>query len=692
MGKSGLLDPQTTMLNDSWTTLRRYRLPALLTATIAAGGILLVHASQTLGSEAFYGDHPSIYFAFAALLFATEFRPMPSLTDDTELTASWAFAFTLLFVAPVAGAAGAVVITSTVNDLINRKRPDRTLFNAAQFALSLAAGGAVGSLITDVRAVAAGAPVTASWLVAVLVACAVGFAVNSVFVSVAVALHASLPVVEMVRRSLGINLGMDGLLLALAPIFVVVGLQSLLLVPLLLATVWIIFKSAALALRNKHEATHDQLTGIPNRRMFEDHLALVVEAAKGSRQQFALVQIDLDGFKGINDRLGHHYGDQVLKAVAARLASSERLNDQCARLGGDEFALLFLDIRSASDASAIADRALGRIAEPLDIDGVPLRVGASLGVAVFPDHGDDPQRLMHHADMAMYEAKRQGGGVQIYQPGADDDGPGRIELLSDLAVATDEDQFVLDYQPKFEIDSGRLTMVEALVRWHHPQYGLVPPGWFMPQAEQTDLINQLTDHIIEMAARQLRTWLDAGIDVPVAVNVSARNLHDLRFPSRVKGILDCYRIEGRSLEVEITENSVMEDPSRSAQVLADLRGFGITVAIDDFGTGYSSLSTLRDLTLDRIKIDRSFVTSLATDQGDQTIARSVIELAHNLGLTTVAEGVESIEVLDILRNLGCDEVQGFLLARPQRAEALEPMLRIGSADLGALADQPVITR
>ncbi|MEM7324828.1 MAG: bifunctional diguanylate cyclase/phosphodiesterase [Actinomycetota bacterium] len=686
-----VISPAPIMLEDIRTTLRGHRLSALLLCTIAAGALLLVHATRTLEDEPFYGDHPLIFLAFCGLLFAAELRPMPSLTDETELTASWAFAFTLLFVAPLAGAVGAVMVCSTINDLRNRKRLDRTLFNAAQFALSLTAGGAVGSLITDVRAVADGEPVTPSWLVAVLLACAVGFAANSVFVSVAVAFHAGLPVPEMLRRSLGINLGMDGLLLALAPIFVVVGLESLLLVPLLLATVWIIFNSAALALRNKHEATHDQLTGIPNRRMFEDHLALVMDAARGTRQQFALVQIDLDGFKGINDRLGHHYGDLVLKAVASRLTSNERLNDQCARLGGDEFALLFLDIRSLGDASTIANRALARIAEPLDVEGVPLRVGASLGVAVFPVHGDEPQRLMHHADMAMYEAKRQGGGVRVYEPGEDDDGPGRIELLTDLAVATVEDQLVLEYQPKFEIDSGRLTMVEALVRWHHPEHGVVPPGWFMPQAEQTDLINRLTDQIIEMAARQLRDWRNAGIDVPVAVNVSARNLHDLRFPSRVKATLDRYEIDGRSLEVEVTENSVMEDPSRSGKVLSELRSLGITVAIDDFGTGYSSLSTLRDLTLDRIKIDRSFITGLATDTGDLTIARSVIELAHNLGMSTVAEGVETNEVLEMLRSLGCDEVQGFLLARPQPAEALEAMLRAGRTDLGTLIDQPVST-
>ncbi|MEM9135203.1 MAG: EAL domain-containing protein [Actinomycetota bacterium] len=666
---------------------RNHRLTILLIGTVIAGGALLMQSFRNLDGEPFYGRHPAIYLVFVFLLFATELQPVPSLTDDTELTASWAFAFTLLLISPIAGSVVAVMATSIANDLLGRKRIDRMLFNAAQFALSLVGGGLAGYLIADIDSVADGGPVTVRWLVGVLVACAVGFGANSVFVSVAVALHTGLPVAEMLRRSVGINLGMDGLLLALAPVFAVIALQSLFLVPLLLVTVFIIFKSAALALRNKHEATHDQLTGIPNRRMFEDHLALLMEASRRGKRSFALVQIDLDGFKGINDRLGHHYGDQVLKAVATRLVSDERLNDQCARLGGDEFALLFLDVASVDDAQAIAERALGRISDSLEIEGVPLRVGASLGVAIFPDHGEDPQRLMHHADMAMYEAKRAGGGVCVYSATSDDDSPGRIELLADLANAVEGDQFTLDYQPKVDISTGRIAMVEALVRWHHPAYGTVPPGWFMPQAEQTDLITSLTDHIIDQAAHQIQIWRRSGIEMPVAVNVSARNLHDLRFPGRVRDTLDRYDLPGSLLEVEVTENSVMEDPRRSALVLTELREIGITVAIDDFGTGYSSLSTLRDLTLDRIKIDRSFVTSLASDDGDLTIARSVIELAQNLGLATVAEGVETLDVLEILRELGCDEVQGFLLSHPLSADAIHPLLLAGRIEMATPVPQ-----
>ena len=665
------------------TILRPHRLGLLMATTIAAGAALIFGGFMTLDGSPFYGDHPAAYAVFVVLLFATELRPMPSLTDDTELTASWAFAFTLLFIAPTAGAVAAVAVSPLIADIKQRKPISRTLFNSAQFALSLAGGGVVGSWVGDLSSVSAGEPVTVRWLAAVLVACAVGFALNSLFISVAIALHTGLPVWVMIRRSVGVNLGMDGLLLALAPIFVVVGLQSLVLVPLLLITVWVIFKSASLALSNKHEATHDQLTGIPNRRIFEDYAEMLVQAADADSDHFALVQIDLDGFKGINDRLGHHYGDQVLREIASRLADGERSSDHAARLGGDEFALLYVNIRSVEEAVAISERVLARVSEPLDIDGVPLRVGASFGIAVYPEHADDAQRLMHNADIAMYEAKRNGGGVAVYQPSASDPGPGRLSLLADLTNAVGTDQLSLEYQPKVDIMSGRITMVEALIRWDHPVKGRIPPSWFMPQAEQTDLISGLTDQVLRMAVAQTRCWRDLGLEMPIAVNVSARNLHDLRFPDRVRAVLADFDIEGDCIEIEVTENSVTDDPVRSASVLGQLRELGHSIAVDDFGTGYSSLSTLRDLTIDRVKIDRSFVTDLATQPGDLMIARSVIELAHNLHMATVAEGVESPEVLQILRDLGCDEIQGFLAGRPAPAEELLPLLRLGAVDLDA---------
>ncbi len=670
--------------------LRPHRLTFLIWLSVLAAACLWFGTYAELDGASLLGDHPEMFIVFALLLVATELKPMPSLTDDTELTASWAFAFTLLFTAPTAGALAAVGIAPIIGDLRRRKRFDRTLFNAAQFMLSLEFGGLVGSLVGDLSAVADGEPVSLRWLIAVSLACAAGFAANSVFISVAIAFHMGLPVKEMLHRSLGINLSMDGLLLALAPVFVVIGLEALILVPLMLLTVWIIFRSAALALRNKHDATHDQLTGIANRRLFEDHAAMIIEQSKTTGQPFALVHIDLDGFKGINDRLGHHYGDLVLVEVAARLKAGERATDQSARLGGDEFALLIADIGGSVDAENVARRLLGLISAPLDIDGVPLTVGASMGVALFPDHGEDVNELLHHADIAMYEAKACGGGVRVFEGIEESPGPPRFGLLTDLTRAMENGELSLAYQPKVDLDTGRISTVEALLRWHHPTHGAVRPGWFMPQVEQTDLINALTDHVIDMALDQCRQWAEDGISVSIAVNVSARNLHDLKFPERVARKLADQGLDPSVLEIEITENAVMEDPIRSSAVLSRLRAVGVTLAIDDFGTGYSSLSVLRDLEVDRIKIDRSFVTNLALNDGDLTIVRSVIELGHNLGLRAVAEGVETIEAMRVLQAIGCDEVQGFLLAKPVAAAELTPLLRIGRVDLSELAATEVL--
>ncbi len=673
-------------------TLRSLRLPIYVWGVIAGGLAVVIGGLVQLDGTPLTGDHPATFLAFAILLVATEFKPMPSLTDGTELTASWAFAFTLFFLGPTAGAIATVAGVALLADFRGSKRLDRSLFNAAQFALSLSAGGLAGSLVTDLLSVSRGETADLRWLAGVVVACTVGFAINSMFISVAIALHQGLPVLEMIRRSVGINLGMDGLLLALAPIFVVIGLEALVLVPLLLLTVWVIFKSAALALSNKHEATHDQLTNIPNRRMFEDHAALMLDNAENAKSQAAMIHIDLDGFKGVNDRLGHHYGDLVLQEVAERLDGAKRPADLVARLGGDEFAVLLGEINGRDDAEAVARRFLDAIEEPLDIEGVPLAVSASLGVSLYPRHGEDVSTLLHRADLAMYEAKEASGGVQVYSNDQESRMPGRLSLLSELSSAMEAGDLSLVYQPKVDLRTGQITGVEALLRWHHEDHGVVNPSWFMPQAEQTELMTPLTDHIMGVAMAQCEAWHAQGIRITVGVNVSARNLHDLRFPSRVGNLLSQHHLDPAWFEIEITENTVMADPVRSASVLGHLRALGVGISIDDFGTGYSSLASLRQLTIDRIKIDRSFVTDLATRDGDLTIARSVIELGHNLGLKAVAEGIETEEVLNILRDLECDEAQGFLISTPLPAAELTPLLLTGSIDLDALAptDDPTL--
>ncbi len=665
-------------------TINNHRLSLYIAGIVLASIAVHAYAIQSLSGADFTGGYPLAFATFALLLVATELRPMPINGDESVVTASFVFSFALLFLSPLAGALFAVTITALIGDLITRRPWNRALFNAAQLSLSLAVGSFVGSLVSDLHSVANGEQVTTMWLVAVSVACLTGFWANTIFIGIVMALHQGLPVGAIVLRSLATPLGMDGLLLALAPVFVVIGIHGLVLVPLMLITVWAIFRSAAIALSNQHEATHDQLTNIPNRRMFEDHASLVIDKASSAGHMTALIHIDLDGFKGINDRLGHHYGDIVLKEIAKRLVDKKRSIDHVARLGGDEFAIMLGQITNEEDAVRIAQRNLGEIERQLSVEGVPLRVSASLGVAVYPSDGEDVTSLLHHADMAMYHAKQAGTGVEPYSGGEESAMPGRMGLLAELTTAIESNQLHLAYQPKVDIATGRVSCVEALLRWDHPVHGIVPPTWFMPQAEQTDLMTPLTDHILEMAIAQCAEWRAAGFDINVAVNASARNLHDLRFPRRVAAILEQHEADAGWFEVEITENTVLEDPIRTAAVLAELRELGIGLTIDDFGTGYSSLASLRHLTIDRIKVDRSFITDLADQDGDLTIARSVIELGRNLDLKTVAEGVETPEVYRILKELGCDEIQGFFVSIPLQPDALLPVLEAGWIDLDSL--------
>ena len=670
-------------MTDPSSSPRNRRLDVYVAAVILAGvGALAAAVGAVPLRDLAGGDRP-VFVVFCVLLLITELRPMPSLTSSSKITASWTFAFTLIFLAPLGGALLAVGVVSLFVDLQPDGNIKRAAFNAAQFTLSLAVAGLVASQLTDLLAVARGEPITLRWMAGVSVAFAVGFVLNSALISVVIALDQGLPVGEMLRRAIVINLGMDGLLLALAPVFVVIALQAFLLLPFLLLTVWAIFRSASIALANRHEATHDQLTDLPNRRLFEDHARLLLEGAAAADKRAAIIEIDLDGFKGINDRLGHHVGDRVLAEAGERLQTACRSVDHVARLGGDEFAVLLGSVVDRAEAEKVARRFLTALEQPMDIDGVPLAVGASMGVAMFPAHGRDLTTLLYQADMAMYEAKSSQAGVRVYAPSSDADKIGRQSLLSDLSGGIARGELRLAYQPIIEMVTGEINRVECLVRWDHPVRGLVSPDVFIREAEQTELMEGLTDEVLRMALVQCAEWHSRGIRVGIAVNVSARNLHDLRFPNRVAALLAEHNLDAGWLEIEITENTVMQDPVRSSSVLGHLRALGVTLAIDDFGTGYSSLATLRQLTIDRIKIDRSFVTGLAASQGDLTITRSVAELGHNLGLRTVAEGIETPDVLAIARDLGCDEFQGFYASRPVSAVEVTPILAAGRFDIGA---------
>jgi diguanylate cyclase (GGDEF)-like protein/PAS domain S-box-containing protein len=420
----------------------------------------------------------------------------------------------------------------------------------------------------------------------------------------------------------------------------------------------------------RHHALHDALTGLPNRRLLHEQLDTPLGALADDASPPALIILDLDGFKGVNDALGHQAGDALLQQLARRMEGVVRDSDTVARLGGDEFAILVRGTEATSAGmSTLAQQVLKVVEEPFLLSGSRVSLGASLGVAL-AEFGMDSNTLLRRADVAMYVAKRGNYGFAMYSPADEDRSPDRLVLASELRAAIEQNQLVLYYQPKLDLKTEALTGVEALVRWQHPQRGLVPPDEFIGLAEHTGLIEPLSRWVIETALRQCRVWLSEGLSLPIAINLSARSLHDPTLPETLTDLLRMHGLGPELLKVEITESSLMTDPAQAMEVVRRLSLAGIQVSIDDFGTGYSSLSRLRRFSVHELKIDRSFVEHVATDQHDLAIVRSIIDLAHGLGLQAVAEGIEDQASWDLLAELGCDEAQGYHMSRPVSAADL----------------------
>jgi diguanylate cyclase len=430
----------------------------------------------------------------------------------------------------------------------------------------------------------------------------------------------------------------------------------------LVATSWRLLRRSHRRLH--HQALHDGLTGLPNRTLLRDRTGQTIRLADRELAPAALLLLDLDRFKEVNDTLGHHYGDQLLIQVGQRLQATLRKVDTVARLGGDEFAVLLPRIASAEGAVAVARKLQAALAEPFVLEGLSLQVEASIGLAVYPEHGSDPEELLQHADIAMYTAKQTHAGFVLFDPTQDQHSPRKLALLGELRRAIEAEQLLLHYQPKVDAHSVRVLGVEALVRWQHPTHGLIPPSEFIPLAEHTGLISPLTHYVLDAALRQVRQWQRAGHQLSVAVNVSARRLLDLAFPDEVAGLLQKWEVPAQLLVVEITESTIMADPEHAMQVLGRLNQLGVQVSIDDFGTGYSSMAYLKSLPVHELKVDRSFVAQMTSNSRDAVIVRSTVDLGRNLGLRVVAEGVEDQTTLQELDALGCDAVQGYHVSRP----------------------------
>jgi diguanylate cyclase (GGDEF)-like protein len=436
-----------------------------------------------------------------------------------------------------------------------------------------------------------------------------------------------------------------------------------------------LFRIVAVASRRlRHQALHDHLTDLPNRVLLYERMEDAIDAVVRTGGVAALLLIDLDRFKEVNDTLGHDHGDRLLEEVASRLREAVRRGDTLARLGGDEFAVLVRDVPNRGAVAEVAARLQEAMTRPFVINGFTAVLDASVGIAYCPDHGQDVHQLVQRADVAMYDAKRSRTSIETYAEERDPYSAERLQLLGELRAAISAGELVLHYQPKVDVGSDTVLGVEALVRWQHPTRGLLPPGEFVPLAERTGAIGDLTRWVLDTALRQTRAWRDAGRDLTMAVNLAAPNIVDESLPDLVRNLLERWDVPGDRLECEISEHTVMADPHRAISVLERLRALGVRLSLDDFGTGHSSLAYLKRLPLDEVKIDRSFVMGMAENSNDAAIVRSTIDLARNLGLDVVAEGVESAAILRDLGALSCDVAQGFFLSRPLPAWELDGWL------------------
>ncbi|HEY2772356.1 MAG TPA: EAL domain-containing protein [Solirubrobacteraceae bacterium] len=431
-------------------------------------------------------------------------------------------------------------------------------------------------------------------------------------------------------------------------------------------------------------ATTDELTGLANRERFRQRVEGQIADAGPRGTTFAVMLIDLDRFKEVNDTLGHHYGDELLRGLGPRLVASAGDDAVVARLGGDEFAVL--PDASADDVGElerIAERLIECVQEPVLMEGMTLQVGASVGIARFPVDGDDAHTLLRRSDVAMYAAKESHSGCKLYAAELDHHSLRRLSVLSDFRRALNTDEIVVHYQPIVDVEGTSVRGAEGLVRWEHPDLGMIPPGEFIQTVEQSGLIGPLTRHVLERSIMQCAEWRRAGHDLSVAVNLSVRDLLDRSLPGDIEHMLTSYHVPAAALQLEITESMLMSDPERSLATLMRLNELGLCLSVDDFGTGYSSLANLRRMPINELKIDRSFVSPMLQDESDLIIVRSTINLGHDLGLRVIAEGVEDEPTLAHLAHLGCDLAQGYHVSRPLPAEAF-------SAWMGTAGAQPAL--
>jgi diguanylate cyclase (GGDEF)-like protein len=607
-----------------------------------------------------------LLWVVAVLALVGELRPIvtPGKTNPDSGDASLTFCFAALLYWGFPVAASMRAIVSAASAVIGRGAPSRAAFNVAQYTLSLGAAGLV----------LAGAGIhpqpLAPWmpaggqLLALGLAAVTYFAVNFVLVGGAVALHERAPALTTLRKHLPYQAFVSLVLLSAAPLVVVVMARSVLLVLLFLLPLIAIYVNAAMSIQREHQAHHDDLTKLPNRTLLlrQTTQALAEAARTGGRAGFLL--LDLDRFKQVNDTLGHPVGDRLLETVAHRLARSVRPGDMVARLGGDEFAILLPRLRNPGVAREVAARLRAALAEPVELEGMSFGIEASVGIALCPDDATAVELLMQRADVAMYLAKERRTGVETYQFEADRNSAIRLSLLGDLRRGLDLGEVELHYQPKVSLADRRTLGMEAIIRWRHARYGMIMPGDFVPAAEQSYLMRDLTAYLVDGALSQLARWHASGLPVQVSLNLAARDLIDAGLADLVGSGLTEHGLAPGDLMLEINERVLAGEPANVAASLDALAGRGVPICLDDFGAGYSSLVRLKRLPVSEIKIGASFIARLLDSPDNELIVRSLVELVHALGIRCVAEGVETEAVVAALTAMGCAGAQGRYFSGP----------------------------
>ncbi|MFN8168997.1 MAG: EAL domain-containing protein [Candidatus Nanopelagicales bacterium] len=629
----------------------------------------LVLASVLVLNPTLVADMGWPLFMLAVLVFVGELRPVVAsdsyVTDGVPISTAFVFATMYLWgLAPAVLLQAAAVLCS---EIMQRKEIWKVLFNVGQYVISVASAWLVlflaGVATTPGEMRQSFHPADVAWVVLSWV---VYHLVNLTLVAGTYEDDAE-SFWESFTDDFWYFTFSTMAVLAVSPFIAAMTSSAWPLVPLLLLPLLAVYKTASISRAKERQSLHDALTDLPNRILLQSRVEEALEEARREGTGISLFLLDLDRFKEVNDTLGHPAGDQLLEIVARRLLRAVRPGDTVARLGGDEFAVLLPDIAHPSDAIEVAGRIRSALAEPFRLEGVLMDVDVSIGIALTPQHGDDVEVLMRRADVAMYVAKGERTGIEVYDAARDPNSPTRLGTVAALREALDSNHLELHYQPKVSLGDGTVVGVEALVRWRHPERGLIPPDEFVPLAERTGLVHRLTEHVLRTALSTAEGWWNHGLHVPVAINVSMRDLQETDLAALVVAELDRHGLPPSALTLEVTESVLVQDPGRAVATLRELAELGVPSSLDDFGTGYSSLLLLEQLPVAEIKIDRSFVRRLDEDGGDPAMVRSIVGFAHGLGLSVVAEGVESSAAWKMLRDMDCDVAQGFRVARPMPA-------------------------